>query len=314
MLRGHATRCPNPDERNEDVRILVLGARGMVGHMACRLFTDRHEVFGTIRRDLSVDSALANFLSPDRWIRRVDAHDMKSVMRALDDTKPDAVLNCIGIIKQHSEAEDPIVSIENNALFPHKLAAVCNSADVRMIHLSTDCVFSGRKGMYTENDIPDPTDLYGRSKLLGETGHGEGLTLRTSVVGREIHGYMSLFEWVLGSRGSSVRGFDRAIYSGLTTMALVDVVGRVLEDQPDLTGVWQVASEPITKYELLRRLNERLNLDLDIERDESFVCDRSLDGSAFTAETGIVVPSWDDMLTRFVADQSSYTGLGEKSP
>lgn len=314
MLLGHATRCPDPDERRRDVRILVLGARGMVGHMACRIFGERHEVFGTIRRDLSTDSVLARFLSPDRWIRGVDALDMESVRRALDEAEPDAVLNCIGVIKQHSDATDPIVSIENNSLFPHKLAALCNSVDVRMVHLSTDCVFSGRQGMYTESDIPDPTDLYGRSKLLGETERGEGLTLRTSVVGREIHGYMSLFEWVLGSRGSSVRGFDRAVYSGLTTMALVDVVGQVMEGQPDLTGVWHVASEPITKYELLRWLNENLDLDLDIERDESFVSDRSLDGSALTAETGIVVPSWDDMLTRFVDDQPSYAGLGEESP
>ena len=285
----------------------------MMGHMACREFSTRHEVFGTIREDLPPYSALANFLPPDRWVRDVDADDMGSVLRAVEEVEPDAVLNCIGIIKQAPEAADPIVSIEHNALFPHRLAELCNSAGVRMVHLSTDCVFSGLKGMYTENDIPDPVDLYGRSKLLGETESGEALTLRTSVVGREIRGHLSLFEWALGSIGTSVRGFDRAIYSGLTTLALAEVIGQVFENHPDLTGVWHVASESITKYELLRQLDERLGLDLDIERDESFVCDRSLDGSAFNAETGIVVPSWDDMLTRFAEDQPSYAGLGEES-
>ncbi len=295
------------------MRVLVLGARGMMGHVACRVFAERHEVFGSIRDGIPTDSSLASFLSPDRWIRDVDADDMASVERALDVAEPDAVLNCIGIIKQAPGASDPVVSIEKNALFPHKLAELCNAASVRMIHLSTDCVFSGREGMYAESDIPDPDDLYGLSKLLGETEAGEALTLRTSVVGREIRGHASLFEWVLGSRGTSVRGFDRAIYSGLTTVALAEVIERVLEGHPGLSGVWHVASDPITKYELLCQLNERLGLDLDIERDESFVCDRSLDGSAFAAETGIVVPSWDDMLRRFVQDQSMYSGLGEES-
>ena len=209
----------------------------MMGHMAARVFGERHEVFGTIRDDLPTDSVLATFLSPDRWIRDVDATEMSSIGRALEETEPDAVLNCIGIIKQAPEATDPILSIENNALFPHQLAALCNSAGVRMVHLSTDCVFSGLKGMYTESDIPDPVDLYGRSKLLGETEPGEALTLRTSVVGREIRGHASLFEWVLGSRGTSVRGFDRAIYSGLTTLALAEVIEQVFEHHPDLTGV-----------------------------------------------------------------------------
>ncbi len=294
------------------MRILVLGVRGMMGHMAARVLAERHEVFGTIRDDLSADSSLARFLPPDRWVRGVEASDMASIERTFEETHPDAVLNCIGIIKQAPEATDPILSIENNALFPHQLAVVCKAVGARMIHLSTDCVFSGLKGMYSESDIPDPVDLYGRSKLLGETEPGEALTLRTSVVGREIRGHVSLFEWALGSRGTAVRGFDRAIYSGLTTRALAEVIEAIIVDHPNLSGVWHVASDPITKYDLLVDLNERLSLDLDIERDESFVCDRSLDGSAFSAETGIEVPSWDDMLTQFVDDQSSYSGLGEE--
>lgn len=292
------------------MKILVLGASGMMGHMACRVFAEGHEVLGSIREQLPADSPLAAFLSPDRWIHGVDANKLASVQRAIREAQPDAVVNCIGITKQAPEATDPIVSIEHNALFPHKLAAVCNAAGARLVHLSTDCVFSGLKGMYSESDMPDPIDLYGRSKLLGETEHGEALTLRTSVVGREIRGHASLFEWVISSRGTSIRGFSKAIYSGLTTMALASVIDQVLSGHPNLTGVWHVASQPITKYDLLSELNERLHLELDIMRDESFVSDRSLDGSAFFRETGIEVPPWQEMLTRFVEDQPNYAGVG----
>ncbi len=299
---------PNPDENT--VRILVLGARGMMGHMACRVFAERHQVFGTTRTELSADAALARFLPPERWVSAVDAEEVGTVRRALESVAPDAVLNCIGIVKQAPEANDPILSITVNSLFPHQLAALCNEVGARMVHLSTDCVFSGLKGGYTEQDTPDPVDLYGRSKLLGETEPGEALTLRTSVVGREIHDHWSLFEWVLASRRTAVRGFDKAIYSGVTTRVLAEIVERIFEDHRDLTGVWQVASEPITKYRLVGELNDRLDLGMEIARDASFVCDRSLHGAAFATATGIEVPSWEEMLDRFVEDQPTYEGIG----
>jgi dTDP-4-dehydrorhamnose reductase len=296
------------------MRILVLGAGGMMGHMACRVLGAGHDVYGTTRNAKSEGAPLGRFLRADRWLDGVDVQAIGTLAAAIDQVRPDAVFNCIGIVKQLEAAHDAILSIEHNALFPHRLAELCDGAGARLVHLSTDCVFSGRAGPYRLEDIPDPVDLYGRSKLLGETSEAEGLTLRTSIVGRQLSGRTSLFEWVLANRGGRVRGFDRAIYSGLTTMALAEVVEQVLAFHPDLTGVWQVASEPVSKYRLLQMLDDRLGLGLEIERDEAFACDRSLDGSAFADRTGIEVPTWEAMLDRFAGDQATYAFLDGARP
>ena len=295
------------------MKILVVGAAGMMGHMACRVLGRGHEVFGTVRTEWQPGRPLERFLPRERTVTGVDIRRIDTVDAALAQVAPEAVFNAVGIIKQLKEAHDAVLSIECNALLPHLLAQRCRGIGARLIHLSTDCVFSGRRGNYREDDLPDPADLYGRSKLLGETDEDEGLTLRTSIVGRQLSGTNSLFEWVRSQRGGHVKGFDRAVYSGLTTMALAEVIDEVLRSHPDLSGVWQVASEPITKYRLLRLLDERLGLGLDIERDEAFVCDRSLDGSRFAARTGIVVPSWEEMLDRFRDDEPTYDFL-ETSP
>ena len=292
------------------MKILVLGAGGMMGHMACRVLAESHDVVGTIRSEWNDRSAIARFVPRDSCIDTVDVLDVREVEQALDTVRPDVVFNCVGIVKQLSAAKDALVSIECNSLLPHRLAVSCADRGARLIHLSTDCVFSGHRGMYTEDDIPDPVDLYGRSKLLGETAPEEGLTIRTSIVGRQLTGSTSFFEWILSNRGQRVRGFDRAVYSGLTTMGLARTISRVIQEHRDLSGVWQIASEPITKYDLIVRLNELLGLGIDVDRDVEMECDRSLDGSRFENYTGIVIPSWDRMLADFVADQRSYSGLG----
>ena len=291
------------------MKILVLGAGGMMGHMACRVLAESHDVVGTIRSEWNDRSAIARFVPRDSCIDTVDVLDVREVEQALDTVRPDVVFNCVGIVKQLSAAKDALVSIECNSLLPHRLAVSCADRGARLIHLSTDCVFSGHRGMYTEDDIPDPVDLYGRSKLLGETAPEEGLTIRTSIVGRQLTGSTSFFEWILLSRGRRVTGFDRAVYSGVTTMTLARTIGKVIEEHTDLSGVWQIASAPITKYELIVRLNELLDLGLDVDRDVEMECDRSLDGSRFENHTGIVIPSWDDMLADFVADEPSYSWL-----
>lgn len=289
----------------------MLGAAGMMGHMACRVLSEDHEVTGTIRGTWSPSAPVAHALPEDRCVEHLDVLDPDAVSQVLTATTPDAVLNCVGIVKQLAAAKDAIASIECNSLLPHRLAAACNDHGARLVHLSTDCVFSGRTGGYRVDDIPDPVDLYGRSKLLGETFPDEGLTIRTSIVGRQLSGSTSFFEWILANRGSRVRGFERAIYTGLTTMALSRIIERVLVERPELTGVWQIASTPITKLELIRRLDSLLDLGMEIESDSSFECDRSLDGSAFEAATGFNVPSWDDMLAGFAADQPAYAWRDE---
>jgi dTDP-4-dehydrorhamnose reductase len=212
------------------------------------------------------------------------------------DFLPEVVINAAGIVKQRPAAAEVIPSLEINALLPHRLAVLCRAARARLVHMSTDCVFSGSQGHYGEDDLPDAHDLYGRTKLLGEVHEAHCVTVRTSIIGLELARRKSLIEWYLAQRGT-IRGFRRAIYSGLTTSEMARVIERVLQLHPDLSGLWHVASAPISKYDLLCRLNDRLGRqDLRIEPDDELVCDRSLDQRRFQARTGYVAPAWDAML------------------
>jgi len=278
----------------------------MMGHMAVRVLGQRHDAVAVTRAPVSTSHPLASFVTPDRWIGGVDVLDPDAIERVLASSTADAVVNCVGIVKQLEEARDPIRSIEVNALFPHRLARSCSSHGTRVIHLGTDCVFSGRTGGYTEADLPDPHDLYGRSKLLGELADDEGLTLRTSIIGRQLVPGPGLLEWFLGTRSPRVSGYRRAIFSGLTTAALARVIEQVLVDHPRLTGVWHVASAPISKFDLLRSIASTFGIDTVVEPDDGFVCDRSLDGSAFVASTGITPPAWSAMIDDLRDDQENY--------
>jgi dTDP-4-dehydrorhamnose reductase len=270
------------------VKILIFGGDGMLGHRLRRMLAPRHDVRVTLR---SAPAGGAENASVG-----IDARNIDAVTQVLNTWRPEAVVNCIGVVKQRSEANDAIVSIEINALWPHRLAAACRIIGARMVHLSTDCVFSGEKGRYTEEDVPDPHDLYGRTKLLGEVA-GEGcVTLRTSIIGTELGRRGSLIEWYLAQRGQ-IRGFTRAIYTGFTTQEMSRIIERVLLQHPELSGLWHVASEPIDKCDLLMRLTRLLGRrDVTVVPDSSFVCDRSLIGTRFEKATGYHAPGWDAML------------------
>jgi dTDP-4-dehydrorhamnose reductase len=243
-------------------------------------------------------------------VEGVSALELDSVARAIGQTQPDAVVNCIGIVKQLAGAKDPILSIEVNSLFPHRLSLLAREAGARLLHISTDCVFSGIRGNYSESDVPDPIDLYGRSKLLGEVADAPALTLRTSIIGRELHDGHGLVEWFLAQDGP-VRGFRRASFSGLTTAALARLIGDVLEAQPDLTGLWHVAAEPITKFDLLHLLRDAHGLETEIEPDDDFFCDRTLDGTPFRERTGLTTPPWPEMIAELAMETARYAELRE---
>jgi dTDP-4-dehydrorhamnose reductase len=211
------------------------------------------------------------------------------------------VVNCVGIVKQLAAAKDPVLQISVNALFPHQLSRLCGPRR-RVVHVSTDCVFSGRTGSYREADLPDPLDLYGRSKLLGELQEDEGLTLRTSVIGHELGSeHHGLVEWFLSQRGT-VRGFRRAIYSGLPTVVLAQVLVDHVLPRPELRGVYHVASEPISKHELLLLLERTYGRGTIVEPSDDVVCDRSLDSSRFRRATGWQPPPWPDLVRRMHDD------------
>jgi len=295
-------------ERSRVKRVLVLGGTGMLGHKLCQVLGPAFETFATFR---SSPPAISGVFDRIEAVGGVDAHEISAVVSAINQVNPDYVINAIGVVKQREEAKQAVPTITLNSLFPHQIAAACRERSARLIQMSTDCVFSGARGAYTERDVPDPVDLYGRSKLLGEVDDGLALTLRTSIIGREIGAGLGLVEWFLSQAGGRVRGYANAIYSGLTTEALSHMIAAIISSG-SLHGIWHVSSEPIAKYDLLVRLNDAFNTHTVIERDEDFRCDRSLVSDRFYRETGLARPSWDEMIDGLAKDPTPYRDRGAR--
>jgi dTDP-4-dehydrorhamnose reductase len=288
------------------MRVLVLGGSGMLGHQLCRVLSGRTETWATFRED-PANYAGYDLVSRERALGGIHAEDLGSVRGALECVRPDAVINCIGIVKQRDEAKQAIPSIQINAFFPHQLADLCQKQDARLVQISTDCVFSGLRGRYTEVDVPDPVDLYGRTKLLGELNRPGCLTLRTSIIGWQLNTFSSLLSWFSQQRGKRIKGYQQAIYSGFSTRVLANLISDLIETRPDLSGLYQVASEPISKYDLLIALRKELGWDdIKIELDDNFYCDRSLVGTRFSIATGWKPPDWDEMLTGLAEEWPIY--------
>lgn len=287
------------------MRVLVLGGTGMLGHKLVQCLPAPIETYSTVRTN-SERLKKFGFYSLEKVVPRVDANDFASIVRAFNSVKPHAVVNCIGIVKQNALAKDPIASLTVNALLPHRLSELCRDNRARLIHVSTDCVFDGTKGDYTEQDATTAEDLYGRTKALGEVTDGPALTLRTSIIGRELVCGSGLVEWFLSQKGSRVRGYSQARFSGLTTCELSRVIARVLVDHPDMTGLWHVAGEPINKYSLLRMLNTTFDTQTQIDADSSIRVDRALVGRAFDSATGYTAPKWTAMIAEMKADRTPY--------
>lgn len=280
----------------------------MLGHRLWLAARNRMETRVTAR---NVPPALSRLGADDShgWMTGVDAGDFDSVVSAFAGARPDVVVNCVGIIKQRASAKDPVQSISVNALFPHRVARLSMAAGARLIHISTDCVFGGTAGPYNEADPPDAEDLYGRSKLLGEVGGPGCLTLRTSMIGREVTSGHGLVEWFLAQPGPDVPGFTRAVFSGLTTHALAEVVLEIAERHHDLHGLYHVSAEPITKFDLLRLVASQFGLERTIVPVDEPAIDRSLDSSRFRTATGFAPRSWPDMVAEMARDGLAYDSL-----
>ena len=287
------------------MRVLILGGSGMLGHKLWQVCNNRFDTWTTVRAGYRA-YAKYDLFDPQRLLCGIDAFNFDTVVRVLATVRPDVVINCIGIIKQMPTAKDPFISLTLNSLFPHKLADLCRAAGARLIHISTDCVFSGSKGRYTEDDISDAEDLYGRTKFLGEVSVSGCLTLRTSIIGRELQTTNGLIEWFLSNRGGKVRGYTRAIYSGFTTLAISEIIANVIEHHPELSGVYHVSSEPINKYNLLCLLRDAFGVQVEIEPYPEVCIDRSLDSTRFRAATNFTPPTWDDMIQAIAEDPTPY--------
>jgi dTDP-4-dehydrorhamnose reductase len=279
------------------VKVLVFGADGMLGHQMVQRLAPSHEVVATVRKPPNAIVMAA--LKGARLITGVDVR----LPRALDlvvDEQPHAVVNAAGIVKQREAAMDSVESIQVNGLFPHQLAGVCRQADARLIQISTDCVFSGVRGDYREEDTPDPVDLYGRTKLVGEVSGPGCLTIRTSMIGLELANFSSLIEWFLRQRGE-VPGYRRVKWNGLTTIELARLIDHLVSDQPELHGVWHVSGQTVSKYDLLASLAAMLGRDVALVPDDKVVIDRSLNSERFKSAVGYDAPSCDAMLSELAA-------------
>ncbi len=285
-------------------KILILGATGMLGHTLFSRLSDRHDmdIYATVR---SLDG-LSQWFSPvllSKIRSGVDADNFDSIQDVLTDLKPEVVINCIGIIKQLPEAQDPVVAITINALLPHRLARACKVVGARMIHISTDCVFSGTKGNYTESDFADADDLYGRTKYLGEVDYPHCVTLRTSIIGHELKGKHGLIGWFLSQEGK-VRGFTRAIYTGFPTVEMAKIIADHVIPDKNLHGLFHVSSSRISKYDLLCLVAERYGKKISIDRYDGFQCDRSLNSARFRTITDYDPPPWPELVDKMYLDFS----------
>ena len=277
------------------MKILILGGDGMLGHRLMKHFSSTgHEVRVTLRQGLSAYREFALFRAENAYAE-TDVRSSDLVAEVFARWRPEAVVNAVGIVKQRPTAKELIPSIEINALFPHKLAELCKASGARMIHVSTDCVFSGRKGHYQEDDPSDAEDLYGKTKYLGEVHDSHCLTLRTSMIGRELSRKQGLLEWFLTQRGS-VQGFKNALFSGFTTLELSRIIDKILAEYPEKGGLYHVSSEPISKYDLLTLIKRKMGLRVEIMPVEEPRLDRSLDSTRFRSEFNYTPPTWEEMI------------------
>lgn len=273
-------------------KLLVLGASGMLGNAVFRFFQDDslYEVWGTVR-----SLRAAQHFEPalrDQLISNIDVENTDALLALMARVKPEVVVNCIGLVKQLSQANDPLQALPINALLPHRLARICAVASARLIHFSTDCVFSGRQGGYVETDLPDATDLYGRSKLLGEVAEPHTITLRTSIIGHELDGgARSLVNWFLAQEHRT-KGFSKAIFSGLPTVEIARVLRDFILPHPELHGLYHLSAEPINKYELLTLVAQAYDKSILIEASDELVIDRSLNSDRLREATGFHPATW----------------------
>jgi dTDP-4-dehydrorhamnose reductase len=279
------------------MKVLVLGASGMLGNAVFRFLAESENisVTGTVRSGGSV-----RLFKPDlqkHLVLGVDVERDEVLARLFDQVKPEVVINSVGLVKQLADADDPLSALPINALLPHRLARLCQTANARLIHISTDCVFSGSKGMYREEDFPDANDLYGRSKYLGEVDYPHAITLRTSIIGHELNGAHSLVGWFLSQTGAA-KGFRCAVFSGLPTVELARVIRDYVMPRPELHGRYHVSAEPVNKFDLLRLLAQIYQKEIEITPDDRLVIDRSLDSGRFRSVTGYHPPHWPELVQR----------------
>ncbi len=277
------------------IKVLIFGITGMLGHTLFSELTKNSdfEVYGTVRNNNDIDKWFNN--KKDNVIPDILAHDILLIQECINQIKPRIIINCIGIIKQLPTVNKPQIAISINALLPHQLAQLCGENGCRLIHISTDCVFNGQKGNYTEDDISDAVDFYGRTKFLGEVIYPHCVTLRTSIIGHELKGKYGLVEWFM-AQNQKIRGYKKAIFSGFPTIELARIINDYVIPDDKLNGLYHVSSEPISKFDLLNIIAKKYKKNIEIEPYDGVCENRSLDSSMFRTATGYNPPSWEKLV------------------
>ena len=288
------------------MKVLVIGGSGMLGHKLIQNWKDKFEVWTTIRSNYKHYENF-RFLDRQKTVENINIEDIRFIEETIERIKPAVIVNAVGVIKQLPTAQDVIKTLTINSIFPHQLAEISRQIGSRLITVGTDCVFSGKKGAYVETDIPDAYDLYGKSKNLGEVTADNCLTIRTSIIGRELYTSHSLVEWFLSQEGTTVKGFVKAIFSGFPTVILADIIAQIITDHPKMEGLYHVSSDPINKFDLLQLIKKAYRIPIEIERFEDFDIDRSLDSTKFRRETGFAPLDWEEMIKRMTEDNEIYS-------
>lgn len=283
------------------MRILIAGASGMIGSTLFRVLSknSNNQIYGLIRKP-NFESFYKD-INRNYLIYRNNYVSADLMVNIFEEIRPDVVINCIGITKHLASSENPLEIIPINSLLPHQINALCRLIGARFIQISTDCVFSGVKGLYKEEDPPDALDLYGRSKVIGEVIDNHAITIRTSTIGPELCTNYGLFNWFL-AQNQSCKGYKNAFFSGFPTNVLAEIIEKYVIERPDLRGLYHIASQPINKFDLLSLIRSKFKKDIELIPDSTIQIDRSLSGFKFSSETGFTSPSWIELIESMHTD------------
>ena len=284
------------------MKILILGADGMIGHKMAQSLSH----FDLYLNSRSKSNYLQEYF-PSSTLSNFDFLN-QNIEDLLEKTLPDYIINAVGITIRRGASYNKETNFLNSQL-PKKIDFWCKENQKKQIHFSTDCVFSGDKGNYNDLDLPDAKDNYGKSKGEGEINSNSTLTIRSSMIGREIYNKTELLEWVISNKNKKIKGFDNAIYSGVTTLWMSNTVNEIIKNYPDLYGIYNISSPPISKYDLISKINTYFNLNIEIERDSSYYSNKSLNSNKFFSETNFKKPNWDEMLSDLYLDSEKNKNL-----
>ena len=285
------------------MKILILGADGMIGHKIAQSLEDFELILASRK---SISSKSIGILKGKMVLHNLITDSLDSL---LDNTTPDIIINCAGVTTRRG-VEDNIVNTELlNSDLPHKLDSWANLNSKKLIHFSTDCVFSGNRGNYLDNDFADADYIYGKSKAVGEVDSPNTLTIRCSMIGRELYNFTELFEWLKKNKNKKIEGYSKVFYSGITTVRMGKILNQILKKNLNLSGIYNISSTPISKFDLLVKLSNAFNLNVDVKQNINNKSNKVLISEKFTEITGIYPPNWDDLISEFKEDCEIYKSL-----